>query len=138
MSKGPSLVRAAGGVVWRRGPTGIDVVLVHRPRYDDWTLPKGKLEGGEDDVAAATREVHEEAGVRCDVGPELAVTDYVDRNGRPKTVRYWAMTVREGEVGGANEVDVAEWVPVAEARARLTYRRDEPVLDALVALLADR
>lgn len=137
MAKRANVVRAAGGAVWRQTAGGdVEVVLVHRPRYDDWTLPKGKAEPGEDDRSAALREVEEEAAVVCDLGPEIAVTDYIDRNGREKSVRYWAMTVREGVVGGDNEVDIAEWVPLAEARAKLSYPRDVPVLDALAEMLA--
>lgn len=134
------VVQAAGGVVWRRAPgddgaSGIEVVVVHRPRYDDWTLPKGKLEPGETHEAAAQREVEEEAGVRVLLGPELESTLYLDRSGRHKAVRYWAMTVVEGDVGAANEVDSAEWVPLEDARDRLTYPRDRPVLDDAAAVL---
>lgn len=125
-------VLAAGGVVWRRGDGGVEVILVHRPRYDDWSLPKGKLDPGETDEQAALREVREEASVGAVLGPELPGTTYVDRSGRTKRVRYWAMTVDGDEVpAGANEVDEACWVPVGEARARLTYDRDTVVLDAL-------
>ena len=85
-------VRAAGGVVWRRrtGP-GYDVLLVHRPKYDDWTLPKGKADDGESDEDCALREVEEETGLRCLLGPELVAVDYRDRYDRPKHVRYWTM-----------------------------------------------
>ena len=127
------IVRAAGGVVWRRAAGGLDVVLVHRPRYDDWTLPKGKVDPGESDEAAAQREVKEESQVVGRLGPELPGTTYIDRSGRTKTVRYWAMTVAGGRPCGDNEVDEAVWVPFDEARARLSYQRDLAVLDALPA-----
>ena len=130
------LVRAAGGVVWRRNGGAIQVVLVHRPRYDDWTLPKGKVDLGETDEDAALREVHEEASIRASLGPELPSTTYLDRSGKNKRVRYWAMNVVEGSPAGDNEVDVAEWVNVVEARSRLTYQRDVVVLDALEGVLA--
>lgn len=130
-----TVVQAAGGVVWRRTPLGMEVVLVHRPRYDDWTLPKGKLEPGETHEAAARREVEEEAGVRVLLGTELEGTLYLDRSGRHKAVRYWAMTVADGAVGGANEVDSAEWVPLEEARERLTYPVDRPVLESASEVL---
>ncbi len=87
------VVRAAGGVVWRRSGPDLEVLLIHRPRYDDWSLPKGKAESGEDDVDTAAREVAEETGLVCVLGPELARIRYTDRNGRPKVVRYWSMTV---------------------------------------------
>lgn len=129
------LVRAAGGVVWRRGGRGIEVVLVHRPRYDDWTLPKGKVDVGETDEDAALREVREEASITASLGAELPSTTYLDRSGKDKRVRYWAMTVVEGTPAGDNEVDVAEWVDLSEARSRLTYERDVSVVDALAGVL---
>ncbi len=125
-------VRAAGGAVWRRSPDGaLEVVLVHRPRYNDWSLPKGKVDPGETDEQAAIREVREEASVDARIGPELPTTTYVDRSGKQKRVRYWAMTVAGGDPAGDNEVDQAVWVPLDEARARLSYPRDVAVLDAL-------
>ena len=136
MSTGPGPVLAAGGAVWRRNGAGrIDVVLVHRPRYDDWSLPKGKLDPGETDEEAARREVEEETCVVAELGPELPTITYLDRSGKQKRVRYWAMTVVSGVPGGANEVDRAEWVPIAEATRRLTYEHDRSVLDALVDAL---
>ena len=129
-------VLAAGGVVWRRAKKGrVEVILVHRPRYDDWSLPKGKLDPGETDEEAALREVEEETCVVARLGPELPTTTYLDRSGKHKRVRYWAMTVEAGEPTGANEVDRAEWVPFEEARRRITYRHDVEVLDALPAVL---
>jgi len=86
------VIRAAGGIVRRLGEAGLEeVLLVHRPAYDDWTFPKGKLEPGEDEVDAAIREIEEEAGLRCEIERELATTRYRDSSGRPKTVRYWLM-----------------------------------------------
>jgi 8-oxo-dGTP diphosphatase len=126
-------VRAAGGLVWRRdGDGGTEVVLVHRAAYDDWSFPKGKTDPGESDEDAAVREVEEESGVVCRLGPELPSTAYPDRYGRRKVVRYWAMTVVSGEVAGHHEVDDARWVPVELARRRLSYRRDAELLDALM------
>ncbi|HVA73139.1 MAG TPA: NUDIX hydrolase [Acidimicrobiales bacterium] len=129
------LVRAAGGVVWRRDGASVQIVLVHRPRYDDWTLPKGKVDAGESYEQAALREVREEASILAEIGAELPSTTYLDRSGKNKHVRYWAMTVVDGSPSGDNEVDVAEWVALDEARARLTYERDVAVVDALEGVL---
>jgi 8-oxo-dGTP diphosphatase len=118
--------------VWRRSPAGaVEILLVHRPRYDDWTVPKGKLESGEAHPAAALREVAEETGLRCALGPELVSTTYRDRRDRPKEVRYWAMTPLDGDFVPTEEVDEVRWLPVDAARSLLTYPRDQPVLDAL-------
>ena len=129
---GTTAVQAAGGVVWRREAGGdLEVLLVHRPRYDDWTVPKGKLDAGEDHADAARRGVQEETGLRCALGPELASTSYQDRKGRPKHVRYWAMTPVAGRFTPTDEVDEVVWLPVEGAKALLTYERDRAVLDGL-------
>ena len=133
---GLALIRAAGGIVTRAGRDGLEVVLVHRPRYNDWSFPKGKVHIGESEEECALREVEEETGLRCELGEELTSTSYVDAKGRDKLVRYWRMRPFDGLLRGQNEVDAAEWVPVAEARDRLSYERDRRVLDALVALRA--
>jgi 8-oxo-dGTP diphosphatase len=126
------IVQAAGGVVWRRSPAGgLEILVVHRPRYDDWSVPKGKLEGDEDHAAAALREVEEETGLRCTLGPELGSTFYRDRKDRPKQVRYWAMTPAGGTFTPTAEVDEIRWVGVDDAPEVLTYARDRPLLDAL-------
>jgi 8-oxo-dGTP diphosphatase len=123
-------VQAAGGVIVRDG----EVVVVHRPRYDDWSLPKGKLEDGESPEEGALREVQEETGLRCRLERELDDDRYTDRKGRPKHVRWWLMAV-EGEDPRApdDEVDVVRWVALADAAALLDYAHDR----ALVAALAD-
>ncbi len=130
------VVQAAGGVVWRRSQAGsLEVVLVHRPRYDDWTVPKGKLEPDEDHAVAALREVEEETGLRCALGPELPSTSYRDRRDRPKLVRYWAMTPVDGTFTPTDEVDALRWLPLDLAEALLTYSRDIPVLVALTPVV---
>jgi 8-oxo-dGTP diphosphatase len=119
-------VRAAGGVVARDGL----IALVHRPRYDDWTLPKGKLDAGESFEEAALREIEEETGMRARLVRELPETHYEVR-GRPKVVRYWLMEVESDPGFVANdEVDELRWLEPAQASALLTYERDRDVLAA--------
>lgn len=119
---GGSLVRAAGGVVV--SADGRRVLIVHRQRYDDWSLPKGKLDPGETAEDAARREVCEEAGLRCTLGRELDEVRYIDRFGRPKQVRYWVMTVEGGEFAPNDEVDAIRWVDEAGASQLVTYAED--------------
>jgi 8-oxo-dGTP diphosphatase len=126
------MVEAAGGVLWRISAKGLlRVGLVHRPKYDDWSFPKGKLEDGEDHATAALREVAEETGLRGKLGQELPEVRYQDRYGRPKRVRYWSMEVLSGAFQPNDEVDELVWLSVDDARAQLSYERDRRVLDAL-------
>ena len=123
------LVRAGGGVVLRRRGGRLETVLVHRPRYDDWTLPKGKAIGEELDVDTALREVKEETALKCTVGPELPSTGYVDSAGRNKVVRYWLMVpTQEARFEGGSEVDEIRWLDLDEAERALSYPRDRQVL----------
>ena len=124
-------VRAAGGVVLRDGPGGMEVLLVHRPAYDDWSLPKGKAHRDERDEDCALREVEEETGLRCELGRELPSTSYRDARGRPKVVRYWEMRPVGGHARPRAEVDDLTWLPPEEARHVLTWERDRAVLDAV-------
>jgi 8-oxo-dGTP diphosphatase len=120
-------VEAAGGVVMRDGL----VALVHRPRYDDWALPKGKLASGETFEDAALREVAEETGLRCRLVRELPAVEYDVRSG-PKVVRYWLMEVEdETPFVPADEVDEVRWLDPTEALALMTYERDREVLRAV-------
>jgi 8-oxo-dGTP diphosphatase len=119
-------VRAAGGVVLRDGA----VLLVHRPQYDDWTLPKGKLEPGESWEDAARREVEEETGLDCEPGGEVGRTFYDDSRGRSKEVRYFRMEP-EGDPEPRNEVDEVRWVALADAPGLLSYDRDRDLLGGL-------
>jgi 8-oxo-dGTP pyrophosphatase MutT (NUDIX family) len=125
------VVRAAGGVVVRDGPGAREVVVVHRPQYDDWTFPKGKALPGESDEACALREVEEETGLRCELEAELSSTSYRDSADRPKVVRYWLMRPVGGTFGAATEVDEARWLPLGGAIALLSYERDREVLRSL-------
>jgi 8-oxo-dGTP pyrophosphatase MutT (NUDIX family) len=127
------VVRAAGGIPWRRTATGeLEVLVVHRPRYGDWTFPKGKLDPGEGWEQAAVREVFEEARLVTLLGAELPAIEYHDRHGRPKRVRYWAMVVAaDAGFEPGDEVDERRWLPIAEADRLLTYERDRVPLSSL-------
>ena len=122
-------VKAAGGVVWRRGEDGVEIVVAHRPRYDDWSLPKGKLDKGEGWEQAALREVEEEVGLRCRLGPELEPVAYDDRKGRRKVVRYWLMEP-EADPGFEpnDEVDEMRWLAAADAVGVLSYPHDKELV----------
>jgi 8-oxo-dGTP diphosphatase len=123
----PDEVNAAGGVVLRDGL----VCVVHRARYDDWSLPKGKLDAGESFEDAALREVWEEAGLRCRLGRELDPVRY-EVKGRPKLVRYWVMEVVEDTGLAPNdEVDEVRWVEPGVAARLLTYDRDRQLVAGL-------
>jgi 8-oxo-dGTP diphosphatase len=117
-------VRAAGGVLVRSGPAGPEVAVIHRPKYGDWSLPKGKLDAGEDYEQAALREVEEETGMRAELGPELSPISYRDRKGRTKLVRYWLMRVVEGEFRPGQEVDELRWLDPDSAQELLSYTHD--------------
>jgi 8-oxo-dGTP diphosphatase len=130
-------VKASGGVVWRRGTDGApEIAVVHRPRYDDWSLPKGKLDPGETWAAAALREVEEEVGLRCRLGEELPAVAYRDSKGREKAVRYWLMEPEDGAAPFTpnDEVDEMRWLDPAAAAALMSYPRDAE----LVRIAGDR
>ncbi|MFJ3899961.1 NUDIX hydrolase [Streptomyces sp. NPDC090025] len=120
----PAASRAAG--------PGIEVALVHRPKYGDWSHPKGKLKRGETLAACALREVKEETGQFCELGARLPSVSYL-AHGRPKEVHYWAARALGGAFTPSDEVDAVCWLPPAEARERLTQPRDRELLDALLA-----
>ncbi|MEV0642330.1 NUDIX hydrolase [Streptomyces sp. NPDC050619] len=129
-------VQAAGCVLWRRSPVDgeLEVCLVHRPKYDDWSHPKGKLKRDEDPLSGALREVAEESGYGAVPGAELPTLHY-EANGRPKQVRYWAAEAAGGAFAPNDEVDRILWLPPAAARARLTQPRDRTLVDALLESL---
>lgn len=142
-SLGPVEVFAAGGVVWRPRPSlnddggddaagKVEVLLVHRPRYDDWSIPKGKRDPGETDEACALREVLEETGLCCELGDEVAQSEYVDRKGRVKLVRYWAMRAPTGAAGfeANQEVDELRWLSPRKASKLASYAADALIIQA--------
>jgi 8-oxo-dGTP pyrophosphatase MutT (NUDIX family) len=133
---GEPLVFAAGGIVRRRAPSGDGylIAIVHRPRYDDWSLPKGKLDAGESAEEGALREVEEETGLRCRLGPEVAAVRYHDRKGRPKQVRYWLMDpVDDHGFTPNDEVDELRWCDRDQARDLLSYDHDRSLVAELPA-----
>lgn len=127
-----STVLAAGCVLWRRAPGGgggVEVCLVHRPRWDDWSHPKGKLKRGEEPLAAAVREVLEETGHHCVPGRRLPTARYLV-DGRPKEVAYWAAEATGGAFVAGDEVDRILWLAPEAAHVRLTQPRDREQLTA--------
>lgn len=130
----PFEVLAAGCVLWRRRAGGVEVALIHRPKYDDWSHPKGKLHQGESPAEAAVREVLEETGMRCVLGARLSTARYVAR-GRPKAVDYWAAEATDGRFQPNGEVDRLLWLPPRQARPHLTHPIDRPLLDEAMASL---
>ncbi|HEY8200082.1 MAG TPA: NUDIX hydrolase [Actinomycetota bacterium] len=131
------IVRAAGGVVVRnhraRGDGELEIVVIYRARYDDWSLPKGKLDPGESEEAAALREVEEETGLRCRTVRFLTTVSYADRRGRTKTVAYWLMEPVEGELRAEREIDDVLWARAADAASVLTYPRDVELVEEALA-----
>ena len=120
-----TVMRAAGGVVVRKSRSGQrEIAVIHRPEYDDWTLPKGKVEPDETPEDCALREVREETGLRCELLRPLGCTAYVDRRGRDKLACYWIMEPRGGRFKATAEVDRLLWLSLRDAVKRLTYGHD--------------
>lgn len=136
----PAPVLAAGALLWREGRRGLEVLLVHRPRYDDWSIPKGKLDRGETFPAAAVREVEEETGYRVRLHRPLPTSVYLLPDGRTKIVQYWTATVRAKTAAGPRskgEIDETRWVRLKEAEKLLTRPTDQVPLAALARFLED-
>jgi 8-oxo-dGTP pyrophosphatase MutT (NUDIX family) len=128
----PDQIEAAGGVLWRAADDGPRYAIIHRPKYDDWSLPKGKVDPGETHEQAAVREVHEETGWVAELGVPLGETTY-EHKSRPKRVEYWGMQAVSGTFSPNAEVDELRWLPAQQARALLSYDRDRDVLDRFLA-----
>ena len=126
-------VLAAGAVPVRRAGEGFEVAVIHRPKYEDWSLPKGKLEPGESYEQAALREVEEEAGLRGELGPELSSHSYLDRKGRSKLVRWWLLAGPEGEFRPNHEADELRWISPEDAAELLSYEHDRALVREAVA-----
>lgn len=132
-----TIVQAGGCVLWRRSPVdgALEVCLVHRPKYDDWSHPKGKLKRGEEAKAGALREVAEETGYAAVLGTELSTARYLVGD-RPKRVRYWTAEAASGRFVPNDEVDRILWLRPAAARTRLTQPRDRELMDECVRVLS--
>jgi 8-oxo-dGTP diphosphatase len=122
-------IRAAGGIVHRKSGDSTEVLVVHRPKYSDWSLPKGKLDPGETLEQAALREVEEETGWRCNLGPHIGKNEYRDRDGRSKRVDWWLMDPIDGEFAPNDEVDEIRWVALDEVRDLLTHDDDYELIE---------
>ena len=123
-------ILSAGAVLWRPAGPGIEVLLVHRPKYDDWSLPKGKREPGEHVLLTAAREVLEETSVRPVLGPRLRTVEYLVR-GRPKQVDYWAALAAHDQAAASHEIDAVCWLPLPQVLDRLSYPHDAAVIASL-------
>lgn len=131
------LIEAAGGVLWRHVGAALEFALIHRPKYDDWSLPKGKLDAGESHAQAAVREVEEETGYTVEIGVALGQIGYLHK-GRPKRVLYWGMRALGGAFEPNTEVDQLRWVRYTSARALLSYEHDRDLLDRFLRIRAAR
>ena len=136
MAKDVKQVKAAGGLVVRGKGDDVEICVVHRPRYDDWSLPKGKLDDGESFEEGALREVEEETGIRCELGEELSPVRYRDRKDRRKIVRYWRMKPKDKKADlddfePNEEVDEIRWLSPKKAQKVLDYSHDRRLVDEM-------
>jgi 8-oxo-dGTP pyrophosphatase MutT (NUDIX family) len=130
MPEVPRVQFAAGGIVWDKQGDDRRVAVVHRPRYDDWSLPKGKIDPGEEIGETARREVHEELGIDVDFGAFAGTTHYPLASGKTKIVLYWHMVKRAGEskFQPNREIDAIEWLPAKDAIKKLTHDVEKELL----------
>ena len=127
----PAEVRAAGGLVVREAEGRREIAVVHRPKYDDWSLPKGKLDQGEDWEEGALREVEEETGMRCEIEAELPASHHTDHKGRAKEVRWFRMRPLGGSFSAGDEVDELRWLEPEAAMKLLDYEHDRRLVSSL-------
>ena len=128
------MILAAGGVVWRENKDSkIELALIHRPRYDDWTFPKGKVDSGEELISCAYREIMEETSLEIELGPYLGEVQYESIDG-PKSASYWAAKSLDNEISfhANSEVDFLEWHEVDSARTKLTRDSDREILEKFI------
>ena len=139
VTKNSEVIKASGVVPWRRIHGDVEILVIHRPHYNDWSVPKGKLDDGETDEECAIREMTEETGFTGVLGAPLPTALY-EHNGRPKEVSYWLMEIEGGSEKFVpnSEVDTMEWLPIAEARQRLTYELDQALVTEAVLVLRDQ
>ncbi|MXW41977.1 MAG: NUDIX hydrolase [Acidimicrobiia bacterium] len=134
-----AVILGGGGFITRQffgdlSSNTLEVLMVHRPKHQDWSLPAGKLDRGEDLAECALREVHEETGYVCELGRELGSVDYLDQRGRMHQVHYWEMDVVDGSFAPNSEVDHIMWVPLEEASDYFSNPRDVQILNIFMTL----
>jgi len=132
-----AVILGGGGVVTRHNDGELEVLMVHRPKHLDWSLPAGKLDPGETLAECALREVYEESGCVCELGRELGMAEYTDRRGRIRQVHYWEMDAIAGDFTPNAEVDAIAWVPVVESLSHFTNERDLEMVSAFLALVGE-
>jgi len=132
-----AVILGGGGLVTRHSDGELEVLMVHRPKHDDWSLPAGKLDPGETLAECALREVHEESGYVCELGRELDMVEYADRRGRTRQVHYWEMDAISGSFNPTLEVDAIAWVPLVESLNYFTNERDLKIVSAFLAMVGD-
>ena len=132
-----AVILGGGGLITRHNDGELEVLMVHRPKHHDWSLPAGKLDPGETLAECALREVYEESGYVCELGRELGMVEYIDRRGRPRQVHYWEMDAIDGSFTPTLEVDEIAWVPLLESLNYFTNERDLKVVSAFLALVGE-
>lgn len=130
-----AVILGGGGLITRHNNGELELLMVHRPKHLDWSLPAGKLNPGETLAECALREVHEETGLICELGRDLGMVDYIDQRGRVRQVHYWEMDAISGSFTPCAEVDAVAWVPLVESLNYFTNERDLKMASAFLALV---